>query len=405
MALYWERLWPRLWPAVAILGTFFALALFDILPRLPASVHVLVLVGFVGAFVYAVLHLLPALKPVEPAAARRRLDAAGGIERPLASLDDRLAAGEGDRLASALWRRHRERMATAADKLPVHWPVPGLAGHEPWGIRAAVLLLLVIAVASGGQAWQERLLRAMQPKLAGGGPAASAEVWITPPAYTARPPLFLRGDRSADAPATPALQIPAGSTVLARVAGVATVPSLRLGTTEIPFTSLASEQGAPTAYRAEMEVHSGDELSILSGRRKLAVWQLTVVPDRPPTVAAPTVADRTGNGLLDLAFEATDDYGVSKVIARIRPIGAGSSAEGEELRVPVTLSDPGAPVATGRALLDLAAHPWAGRQATLDLEASDLIGQTTIGPVSISSSRSGSSRIRCRARLSPNAGG
>ena len=380
LALYWERLWPRLWPAVAILATFVAIALFDVLPQLPSSAHLLILVGFVGAFAYAFLQALPALKPVESAAVRRRLDAAAGGERPLAALTDRLLAGEDDALASAMWRRHRQRMAAAAEMLPVRWPAPGLARHEPWGIRAGVLLLLLIAVAAGGQSWQERLVRALQPKLGAGGAAAGVEVWITPPAYTTRPPLFLRGDERLETADAPALHVPVGSTVLARVTGVGSPPKARIGDAEIPFTSLASEQSAPNVYRAETIVEAGDRLSIRAGRRELAAWQLLVVPDRPPSVVAPTIADGKGNGLLDLGFEASDDYGVSEVVARIHPSGAGKSVESKELRVPLTLGDPGAPVATGRALLDLAAHPWAGRQATLALEARDLIGQTAAAP-------------------------
>ena len=36
-ALIWERLWPRLWPTAGIVGTFIALALFDVLPLFRAG--------------------------------------------------------------------------------------------------------------------------------------------------------------------------------------------------------------------------------------------------------------------------------------------------------------------------------------------------------------------------------
>ena len=34
-ALLWERIWPPCWPALAAIGVFFILALFDLLPALP----------------------------------------------------------------------------------------------------------------------------------------------------------------------------------------------------------------------------------------------------------------------------------------------------------------------------------------------------------------------------------
>lgn len=380
LALFWERLWPRLWPAVAVVGTFIAIALFDVLPRLSASAHLIVLVGFIGAFVYALLHAAPALRPVGPAAVRRRLDASAGGERPLTALGDRLAAGEDDAIAAEMWHRHQERMAAAAETLPVHWPAPDLPRHEPWGIRAGVLLLLVIAVAAGGEGWQDRLVRAVQPQLDRAGAAAGVEVWITPPAYTAQPPLFLRGDQGSGSPDAPALHIPAGSTVLARVTGVTSIPRLHVGDAEAAFTALPSDQGAPPAYRAETTVTSGDRIGVRTGRRELAGWPILLVPDRPPTVAAPTVADAKGNGLLDIGFDASDDYGVAELVARITPEGAPAGLESEELRRPLTLGEPGAPAVAGRALLDLASHPWAGRQAVLALEGRDLIGQTGLGP-------------------------
>lgn len=378
LALYWERLWPRLWPAVALTGAFIAIALFDVLPRLPATAHLLVLVVFAGAFVWALAHALPALGPVGRRAARQRLDAAAG-ERPLAALDDRLALGRDDALATALWRRHQQRMAAAAETLAVRLPAPGLPRHEPWGVRAGVVLLLVIAVAAGGRHWHDRLARAVEPRLGSGGPAGAVEVWITPPSYTSRPPLFLRGDRNGASDAA-ALQVPAGSRVLARVTGVSSVPRLRIGDRDLPFAALAGDQGAPTAYRSEATVEAGDRLGVYAGLRELAAWPLQVIPDRAPSVDAPRLGADQGNGLLDVGFEVTDDYGVSQVEARIRLSGDADDEPAEELRLALTTAAAGGAVTTGRAFLDVAAHPWAGRKATLTLEATDGIGQSGISP-------------------------
>src|SRR5260370_38716175 len=52
-ALLWERVWPTCWPALAVLGGFFAVGLFDLLPRLPGLLHAALLLGFGAAFVIA----------------------------------------------------------------------------------------------------------------------------------------------------------------------------------------------------------------------------------------------------------------------------------------------------------------------------------------------------------------
>src|SRR5260370_20751069 len=49
-ALLWERVWPPCWPALAALGAFLVLGLFDILPNLPGLFHAPILVTLGAAF-------------------------------------------------------------------------------------------------------------------------------------------------------------------------------------------------------------------------------------------------------------------------------------------------------------------------------------------------------------------
>ncbi len=44
-ALLWERVWPACWPALAVLGGFLVLGLFDLLPLLPGPLHAALLLG------------------------------------------------------------------------------------------------------------------------------------------------------------------------------------------------------------------------------------------------------------------------------------------------------------------------------------------------------------------------
>src|SRR5580704_3961853 len=49
-ALLWERVWPPCWPALAALGAFLVLGLFDVLPSLPGLLHAAILIGLGAAF-------------------------------------------------------------------------------------------------------------------------------------------------------------------------------------------------------------------------------------------------------------------------------------------------------------------------------------------------------------------
>ncbi|MGB8182440.1 MAG: DUF4175 family protein, partial [Stellaceae bacterium] len=51
LALAWERVWPALWPTIFVVGTFGALALFDIPARLPDWAAAILLGLFVAALI------------------------------------------------------------------------------------------------------------------------------------------------------------------------------------------------------------------------------------------------------------------------------------------------------------------------------------------------------------------
>ncbi len=199
--LVWERLWPCLWPAVGVAALFVAVALMDWLPALPFWVHSLVLIVFAAVFGFMIRGAILGFRAVDEKTAKQRLEQDSDFEhRPLTALHDRLADGLTERLAGAgagteaLWQAHLRRMAAATARLSVSWPSPGLARLDPYGLRAVVLLFLVIAGAgamAGGDAWG-RIGRALVPRLGVADIGAlDLNIWITPPAYTGLAPIFL----------------------------------------------------------------------------------------------------------------------------------------------------------------------------------------------------------------------
>src|SRR6202023_2615234 len=79
-ALLWERVWPPCWPALAALGAFFVLGLFDILPSVPGLLHAAILIGLGAAF--AIGSSAAFRKTVIPDAfsACRRIEQASGLQ-------------------------------------------------------------------------------------------------------------------------------------------------------------------------------------------------------------------------------------------------------------------------------------------------------------------------------------
>lgn len=384
-ALFWERLWPRLCPLAMVLGVFVAVALLDVLPVLPAWAHVAALLVLAGALAAALWYAVPGFRPISQIAARRRLETDNGLaHRPLAALEDRLAIGADDPGAESLWMTHRRRMAEQVRALSVRPPSPGMARLDPWGARAAVVLLLVIGLAAGGGEAETRMERALSPGVAGGGgAAATVEIWLTPPEYTSKPPLFLKAGTAASSngAAQPGMivETPAGSALLARVAGVGAAPVLRTGETELGFEAM-DDSAATRVYRAETEVREGDVLRVTAGGRELAAWPLRVTPDVPPEIGFSSPPGATEQGFLTFAYEAADDYGVSGVTAVIAAPdrGAGEPAP-PEIRLDLPLPALDARSIAGASTHDLTEHVLAGRPVDIHLEAADAGGNLTRG--------------------------
>ena len=209
----WERMWPLVLPPLCLVGVFLSFALLDLGPMLPGWLHGLVLAGTAGGLAYLLVRAAIGLKLPTWGEAARRLERDSGLaHRPLDALVDHPAGEDDDPLAHALWRAHQYRMAALLGRLRLDLPHSNMAARDPWGLRAAVLLILVIAVVGARGDAPRRLVRALSPEVSAGLAPDSLEVWITPPAYTGLAPLLLK-------PEGGKVSVPAGSTVLSVLTG------------------------------------------------------------------------------------------------------------------------------------------------------------------------------------------
>ncbi len=386
-----ERAWPALWSVFATAGGFLALALLDVLPRLPGWLHLAVLAGFAGAGLWTGRHLLRSLSPVGRAAAQRRLEADSALDhQPLAVLDDTLAAGRDDPVAEALWQRHRAAAVSAVERLRLRPPAPEMARRDPRALRVLVVLALAVGLAVGLDDPGARLGRALAPDLGGfAGEPVVVDVWITPPPYTRAAPLNLRhvadgGPAAAgEIPPGAPVAVPAGSRILAQVRGVGAPPVLRTGGKAVPFAALGEpDSREDSGWRVEHVAVAGDRLGIAVGRRTLAEWPLRIVSDRPPEIGFAEVPQATPAAMLSLRYRGRDDYGITALAAVITHADGQSAPDGTgEIRIDLAVS---AVVSDGRSgerevegseLHDLTPHAWAGEPVRMRLEAADAAGQ------------------------------
>ena len=363
-ALAWERLWPALWPLVCVAGIFVVTALFDLLSLLPGIGHAAVLCCFALAFAGAAIWGLRTLVWPDALAARRRVELNSGLaHRPLAALADRPSVPL-DNASATLWEAHRRRMAAALRQLRVGWPAAGLAGRDPWGLRAILAILLVVGAIDAGADWRERLIRAFTPSWGGGPPtaAASFDIWITPPDYTGLPPQFLRADTAGT------VHVATGSTLLAQIHGGRGVPHLSIDETASDFQAIDEHN-----FRIQAVLTKGQALSVSQSGATLGHWPIEIIPDNPPVAAFVEPPKGTPRAALRLEYQATDDYGVEAVKTVIRRQG-GKPDDKIEIELPL----PGLHLKEARATSyqDLSPHPWAGLPVEITVVATDALGQT-----------------------------
>ncbi len=248
--LWVERVWPALWPAFALVGAWIVLALFDLPQRLPAWWHLAALGLLLAALVASVWLGLRRVRRPGDAEVDRRLEHASGLRhRPLVVLDDRPADAASDPATAALWQAHTRRAADQVARLRAGWPHPGIPQRDVWAARAALAVLIAAGLVVAGADTPGRLLRSVWPGLpdAAAAPAPQLQAWLTPPAYTGVPPIFLH-------PGEAPPPIPAGSHLTVNLTGGAAVPTMsyrRPGDASSPrWTPPAGRRSATWRLRA-----------------------------------------------------------------------------------------------------------------------------------------------------------
>jgi uncharacterized protein (TIGR02302 family) len=379
--IFWERLWPALATLATALGLFLALSWLGLWLWLPPLARAAGLIGFAllaiaAAVPFALLRIPGARDGLS------RLDRGSGLRhRPATAIADELAVTTKDPYSLALWQAHVERALLAARTFRVGWPSPRVARRDPYALRALVLIACAATfLAAGGERWK-RVAAAFDWQGVVLPANFRVDAWVTPPAYTGKPPIVLPGIHPGETTAMQTegpIAVPAGSTLIVRATGKVNLdvsgsggvtPSkdavhAPAGTEEHRFTIAAT--GAATVRGV------GDDLT----------WPFNAIPDKPPTIALTKDPEEQTRGSLLLSYRLEDDYGVTEARATFaRQDDTATTDQGTASEAPHPLFGPPdfplvlpqarTKAGVGQTIKDLTDHPWAGAQVVMTLIAHD----------------------------------
>jgi uncharacterized protein (TIGR02302 family) len=382
-AIAWERSWPHLARFLSILGLFLVVSWAGLWLALPFVARAIGLCLFA---LLALATLFPLLRFRWPSREEglSRLDRGTGIRhRPATALTDTLVTQ--DPVALALWQAQRERTLASIKRIRAGLPSPRLAIHDPWALRALVVVMMVAAYIAAGD---ERMMRVAAAFDWNGvlSPAnIRVDAWVTPPLYTGRPPIILSAaNKDAALPASGPLPVPAGSTLIVRSSG---------GTLDVVagggVTDAVPAEQAPKGTNERHFTIAGDGTVHVRAPSGQPQWKFSAIPDRAPIIALAKDPERQARGSLQMSYKIEDDYGVTEAQAHfaVRPNDApkGDASKSDSAKAeprplfdapqfPLVLPNARTRNGVGQTVKDLSEDPYAGADVTLTLTAKDEAG-------------------------------
>ena len=396
-AIAWERAWPGLARLLSVIGLFLVVSWAGLWLALP----------FVARAAGIVLFVLLALGALFPLTRFRwptreeglsRLDRGTGIRhRPATALTDTLASK--DPIAQALWREQRERTLASIKRIRAGLPSPRLAIHDPWALRALVMVMVAAAYVAAGDERRMRIAAAFDWNGVLAPANVRVDAWVTPPVYTGKPPVILSAaNKDAASPDSGPLPVPAGSTLLIRSSGGSIDVVVGGGLTEI-----APSEPAPKGTSERQFKIASDGTAHVRAPSGQPQWRFAATPDRAPVISLAKDPERQARGSLQMSYKLEDDYGVTEARAQFaaragdaardsgkdsgreagkepgkEPGKDGKAAEPRPLFEPpqfaLVLPNARTRNGVGQTVKDLSEDPYAGADVTLTLTAKDEAG-------------------------------
>jgi uncharacterized protein (TIGR02302 family) len=398
LALVAERSWEALlWPFI-VFAAFLIVSLFDLWSLLPPLLHRALLMAFGVALLISLLPLIRFPVPTR-AEALRRLERNADIKhRPASSYEDKL--GTTSRADTALlWAAHRERLAKLVAKLKPKWPTPRTDRKDPYAVRSALLLVLIVAALAAGPNRWDRIAAAFSPASRTATALLRLDAWVTPPIYTEVAPIVLADGSEpvgAGNETVRALSVPERSELIVRAYAphgetVSLVSQADDGSEAMTVAPRATDSQGFMEFTLPLTTPGSADVKV--GGNTVAEWRFDLIKDATPQISLMGSPTTTPRGALRLSFRATDDHGVASAEARFALADAKEAAAASEPvpeldggrqkssslveapLMPLQLPRVNAKQIEGKATQDLTAHPWAGLKVRMTLAARDQAGQ------------------------------
>ena len=405
-AIAWERAWPGIARVLSVVGLFLVASWAGLWLGLPFLARAIGVGLFALAAVAALFPFTRFRWPTREEALGR-LDRGTGIRhRPATALTDTLSTK--DPIAQALWQEQRERTLASIKRIRAGLPSPRLPIHDPWALRALVMVMLAAAYFAAGDERAMRIAAAFDWNGVLAPANVRVDAWVTPPAYTGKPPVILSANKDAASPDSGApLPVPSGSTLLVRSSGGTIDVVVGGGVTEV-----APGEQAPKGTNERHFKIASDGTAHVRAPAGQPLWKFAATPDRAPSISLAKDPERQARGSLQMSYKLEDDYGVTEARAQFaarNPDAAKTSdAKTPDARTPDTKApeakapeakdknkeaDKAAPRplfeppqfplvlpnartrnGVGQTVKDLSEDPYAGADVTLTLTAKDEAG-------------------------------
>src|SRR5258705_9527953 len=207
------------------------------------------------------------------------------------------------------------------------------------------------------------------------------DAWVSPPTYTAKPPVILPGLRPGERAQTSvaAVSVPAGSVLVVRASGKVQF--------NVAMTGGVAE--GPAEQRPQAPTGTEERRYLITDRGTATVHGLSdddltyafnAIPDKPPVIALTKDPEPQQSGSLQLNYKMEDDYGVveAKALFALKDVNTGKAGDAGGPRplysppeMQLTLPQARVKNGVGQTTKDLSDHPWAGAEVTITLMARD----------------------------------
>ena len=389
-------MWVSIWPIIAFSLILISIILLDVLPYLPSFVHWAALFSLGGFWFWLFIRLISKNYKSNFFELGRRLCQENKINhRPFDIAMDKNIFRDVNLNSDFLWAEHKTRVTKQINKLNFFWPTSTLSKIDPFVIRIALILFVVISFGFGGADFSVNLSRAFDPTFSlGTSTNSKIKVWIRPPVYSfqkersyeylqKRKPndkgfIYLRetnNERPQNFFLNKSISLLVGSKLMIQVTGGKERPWLRLGNRRLDLLPVNGENhrdGFRLEYKIKDSDHNISKLEIMADNRQLVNWPINILIDQRPLVELVEAPKQLGHGKFNLKFEVQDDFGIEEVWAEVKLIPlAKMKGKDDSIRLK------GFPLGLGKKIVkvnsqhDYSSHPWAGGTVKLWLFAKD----------------------------------